>query len=126
MIETLKLLIVTLLFTAGFTALLRIAACVFWYFDKEKTCPHVSYKSFREFYAVAPDNWFIGRDYLEYKGDRVELEKYSDLLKCRRFKKQLKKRGGELKKDRRQAKFIRDVQNDIDEYRKDALDKMRR
>ena len=98
---------------------------VFWYFEKNKTCPHVSYKSFREFYAVAPDKWKIRSDYLEYEGDRVELEKYSDLLKCRRFRKQLKKRGGELEKDRRQADFIRDVQNDIDKYRKDALDKMK-
>lgn len=97
-----------------------------WYFEKDKTRPHVSYKSFREFYAIAPDKWKIRSDYLEYDGDRVELEKYSDVLRCRRFKKRLKKRGGELKKDRRQADFIRNVQNDIDKYRKDALEKMRR
>ena len=118
-------LMVTLLFTAVFTVFMRIVAWAFWYFYKNKTCPHVSYKSFREFYAVAPDNWFIGSDYLSYKGDRVELEKYSDVLKCRRFKKQLKKRGCELEKARRQADFIKRVQKDIDKYRKDAIALMR-
>ena len=97
----------------------------YWYFEKDKTCPHVSYKSFREFYAIAPDKWEIKGDYLVYNGDCVELEKYSDVLRCRRFKRRLKKRGSELEKARRQANFIRDVQNDIDKYRKDALDKMK-
>ena len=126
MIEILKTLIPLPLCTAAFIVSWRIAMWALWYFEKDKTRPHVSYKSFREFYAIAPDKWKIRSDYLEYDGDRVELEKYSDVLRCRRFKKRLKKRGGELKKDRRQADFIRNVQNDIDKYRKDALEKMRR
>lgn len=125
MIELLKILMHLPLCAAAFIVAWRIAMWAYWYLDKEKNCPHVSYKSFREFYAVAPDKWKIRSDYLEYEGGRVELEKYSDLLKCRRFKKQLKKRGGALEKVRRQANLIRDVQNDIDKYRKDALDKMK-
>ena len=120
MIKTLEILMIL----AAFFICWRIAMWALWYYYKDKSCPHVSYKSFREFYAVAPDNWYIGSDYLEYKGNRVELEKYRDLLKFRRFKKKLKKRGDELEKDRRQTKFIRDVQNDIDEYRKGEIQKM--
>lgn len=122
MIETLKIAMIILLFAAATIISLRFAMWFCWYCEKNKACPHVSYKNFREFYAVAPDKWKIKNDYLEYENGVVELEKYSDLLKCRRFKRQLKKRSGELERSARQAAFLGKVQKDINRYRDQAVE----
>lgn len=122
MIETLKIAMIILLFAAATIISFRFAMWFCWYGEKNKTCPHVSYKNFREFYAVAPDKWKIKNGYLEYENRIVELEKYSDLLKCKRFKRQLKKRGDELERSARQAAFLEEVQKDINKYRDRAVE----
>jgi len=121
MIKTLIIAMMILLFAAATIISLRFVMWFCWYCEKNKICPHVSYKSFREFYAVAPNKWKIRNNYLEYENGVVELETYSDLLKCRRFKRQLKKRGSELERSAQQAAFLGEVQKDIDRYRDQAV-----
>lgn len=122
MIKTLTIAMIILLFAAIIIVSFRFTMWFCWYCEKNKTYPHVSYKSFREFYAVAPDKWKIRNDDLMYENWIIELETYSDLLKCRRFKRQLKKRGGELERSARQAAFLGEVQKDIDRYRDQAVE----
>lgn len=93
-----------------------------------KYSPRVSFKAFREFYAVAPDKWDVDWDdrYAVYEDQRILFLNYTDFLKYRRYRKRILKQIGDFKKDKQQAKFIKEVQKDIDKYRREAIEKMQR
>ena len=98
----------------------------FWVNHRSRVAPRISFDNFKEFYAINPSKWDIrDEDSLRYDYEDVEFETYADFKKYKKFREQVNSEKSDAEQLRRQADFIRDVQKDIDKYRKDALDKMK-
>lgn len=94
-----------------------------WYFSRDSSCPRISYKNFKNFYAIAPKKWNLKKDkYLYYDGHLVEFNNYTDVMKYQRFRKQIEKHAEEMEKNTRQAAFLEEIQKDIDRYRDQAAE----
>lgn len=93
-----------------------------WYFSRDSSCPRISYKNFKNFYAIAPKKWKFGKQYLCYNGNVVEFNSYIDVMKYQRFQKQKEKHEEEMEKNTRQAAFLEEIQKDIDRYRDQAAE----
>ena len=96
----------------------------------------IKFRSFKKFYAVAPEKWDLKKDFVEYRyGEnlkyknceiRLSAEKYQcfrfswfDTIRYRRYKKYLKKKINEQEKDIAMTRFLREVQKDINKWDKE-------
>lgn len=102
--------------------LLFISNFAVWYFSRDSSCPRISFKNFKNFYAIAPKKWKFGKQYLCYNGNVVEFNSYIDVMKYQRFQKQKEKHEEEMEKNMRQAAFLEEIQKDIDRYRGQAAE----
>ena len=94
-----------------------------WYFSRDSSCPRISFKNFKNFYAITPKKWNLKKDkYLYYDGHLVEFNNYIDVMKYQHFRKQIEKHAEEMEKNARQAAFLEEVQKDIDRYRDQAAE----
>ena len=116
-----KMIILLFIFLGSFlivTIISFLIDCSSWCDLKDDRCPRISYKNFRNFYAIAPEKWdFDSRYHPYYYGKVVEFNSYIDVIKYQYFRSQLEKHTKEIERNKRQAAFLGEIQKDIDEYR---------
>lgn len=96
----------------------------------------IKFRSFKKFYAVAPEKWDLQKDFIRYRYSenfkyknceiRLSAEKYQyfrfswfDTIRYHRYKKYLKKKINEQEKDIAMTRFLREVQKDINKWDKE-------
>ena len=87
--------------------------CSVWIQDKIKTAPTITFNNFKELYQITPDKWCFKLDRVSYNHEPIEFKSYFDIIKYRRFKKQV-----EI--------FIKNLQKDIDDYKKKNIIEMKK
>ena len=65
--------------------------CSVWIQDKIKTAPTITFNNFKELYQITPDKWCFKLDRVSYNHEPIEFKSYFDIIKYRRFKKQVEK-----------------------------------
>ena len=64
---------------------------VTWIQGKTKTAPTITFNNFKELYQITPDKWYFKLDRVSYNHEPIEFKSYFDIIKYRRFKKQVEK-----------------------------------
>ena len=94
------------------------------------TSPAITFDAFRNLYVINPDKWCFYSTSVEYFGDSgilsIEFEKYSDVLKYKRFRDKVEKDKQELEKIKNEKKFLECVQHDIDTYRRENIEEIKK
>ena len=105
---------------------------------KKKKHIKIKFRSFKEFYVVAPEKWDLQKDFVRYRYSEnfkyknceilLSAEKYQyfrfswlDTIRYRRYKKYLKKKINEQEKDIVMTRFLREVQRDINKWDKEYI-----
>lgn len=99
---------------------------VTWIQNKIKTAPTITFNNFKELYQIAPDKWRFKLDRVNYKYEPIEFKSYFDLIKYRRFKKQVEKDDEKSQKIENETLFIKSLQKDIDDYKKKNILEMKK
>ena len=97
-----------------------------WIQNKIKTVPTITFNNFKELYQIAPDKWRFKLDRVNYKYEPIEFKSYFDLIKYRRFKKQVEKDDEKSQKIENETLFIKSLQKDIDDYKKKNILEMKK
>ena len=97
-----------------------------WIQGKTKTAPTITFNNFKELYQIAPDKWRFKLDRVSYKYEPIEFKSYFDLIKYRRFKKQVEKDDEKSQKIENETLFIKSLQKDIDDYKKKNILEMKK
>ena len=92
-----------------FTSFLMLIFLIFlsfwlpWKVNQRKNMPKFSFDTFKHFYMLNPEKWYLDEYSVNYKGKDIEIEfeKYRDVIKYYFFKKDLKKN-----KERRDEKEL--------------------
>ena len=100
--------------------------CSVWIQDKIKTAPTITFNNFKEFYQIAPDKWRFKLDRVSYKYEPIEFKSYFDIIKYRRFKKQVEKNDEKSQQIENETLFIKSLQKDIDDYKKKNILEMKK
>lgn len=88
--------------------------------------PTITFKAFKTFYTLNPSRWDLRSDYVYYKGDTVCFKSFIDYLQYQKFYADEDKRITEANKIRNEADFIKALQEDIDDYREENLNELKR
>ena len=88
--------------------------------------PTITFKAFKTFYALNPSRWNLCSDYVYYRGDTVCFKSFIDYLQYQKFHADEDKRITEANKIRNEADFIKALQEDIDDYRRENLNELKR
>lgn len=99
---------------------------VTWIQGKTKTAPTITFNNFKELYQIAPDKWRFKLDRVSYKYEPIEFKSYFDIIKYRRFKKQVEKDDEKSQKIENETLFIKSLQKDIDDYKKKNILEMKK
>lgn len=100
--------------------------CSVWIQYKIKTAPTITFNNFKELYQITPDKWCFKLDRVSYKYEPIEFKSYFDLIKYRRFKKQVEKDDEKSQKIENETLFIKSLQKDIDDYKKKNILEMKK
>lgn len=107
-------------------SLITGADYVTWIQDKIKTAPTITFNNFKELYQIAPDKWRFKLNRINYNYEPIEFKSYFDLIKYRRFKKQVEKDDEKSQKIENETLFIKNLQKDIDDYKKKNILEMKK
>ena len=88
--------------------------------------PTITFKAFKTFYALNPSRWSLYSDYVYYKKDVVCFKSFIDYLQYQKFHVDEDKRITEANKIRNETDFIKALQEDIDDYRRENLNELKR
>ena len=97
-----------------------------WIQGKTKTAPTITFNNFKELYQIASDKWRFKLDRVSYNYEPIEFKSYFDLIKYRRFKKQVEKDDEKSQKIENETLFIKNLQKDIDDYKKKNILEMKK
>lgn len=97
-----------------------------WIQNKIKTAPTITFNNFKELYQIAPDKWRFKLNKVSYKYEPIEFKSYFDIIKYRRFKKQVEKDDEKSQKIENETLFIKNLQKDIDDYKKKNILEMKK
>lgn len=88
--------------------------------------PTITFEAFKTFYALNPSRWSLCSDYVYYRGDPVCFKSFIDYLQYQKFHIDEDKRITEANKIRNETDFIKALQEDIDDYRRENLNELKR
>ena len=97
-----------------------------WIQDKIKTAPTITFNNFKELYQITPDKWCFKLDRVSYNHEPIEFKSYFDIIKYRRFKKQVEKNDEKSQQIENETLFIKNLQKDIDDYKKKNILEMKK
>ena len=97
---------------------------VTWIQGKTKTAPTITFNNFKELYQITPDKWCFKLDRVSYNHEPIEFKSYFDIIKYRRFKKQVEKNDEKSQQIENETLFIKNLQKDIDDYKKKNIFEM--
>lgn len=100
--------------------------CSVWIQDKIKTAPTITFNNFKELYQITPDKWCFKLDRVSYNHEPIEFKSYFDIIKYRRFKKQVEKDDEKSQQIENETLFIKNLQKDIDDYKKKNILEMKK
>lgn len=129
MIEVIAFVGGAVLFVVG---LLYFVIASSWRGLKDDTAPVLTFKAFRDLYALNPKSWDLNLEYVthhyetdkHYYSQRVEFAKYPDVIRYRFFYGKIERDRKELKRIKNEKEFIKYVQCDIDDYRRRNIEEM--
>lgn len=93
-----------------------------WHDLMDETAPTLTFKSFRELYALNPQKWSFRSDYVIYSSQRIEFTRYSDVIKYNFFRDKVEKNKQELERIQNEKEFLKHIQCDIDAYRREYIE----
>lgn len=99
---------------------------VTWIQGKTKTAPTITFNNFKELYQITPDKWYFKLDRVSYNHEPIEFKSYFDIIKYRRFKKQVEKNDEKSQQIENETFFIKNLQKDIDDYKKKNILEMKK
>lgn len=96
-----------------FTSFLMLIFLIFlsfwlpWKVNQRKNMPKFSFDTFKHFYMLNPEKWYLEEYSVNYKGKDIEIEfeKYRDVIKYYFFKKDLKKNRERREKEKREREL---------------------
>ena len=96
-----------------FTSFLMLIFLIFlsfwlpWKVNQRKNMPKFSFDTFKHFYMLNPEKWYLEEYSVNYKGKDIEIEfeKYRDVIKYYFFKKDLKKNKERREKEKREREL---------------------
>ena len=97
-----------------------------WHSLIDETAPTLTFKSFRELYALNPQKWSLGSDYVIYSSQRIEFTMYSDVIKYKIFRDKVETDKQELERIQNEKEFLKHIQCDIDAYRREYIDEIKK
>lgn len=86
-----------------------------WKIDKRKDWPELSYKGFKKFYMVMPDDFCLKPSWVSYNTQGIEFKSYLDYLRYKRFFKRREKWDVKIKQMKIQAKLIEELKEGLKE-----------
>ena len=103
---------------SAFIVSVHFIFCVFytgWKVDKRKDWPELSYKGFKKFYTVMPDNFCLKSNWVSYNAQGIEFKSYLDYLRYKRFFKRREKWDVKIKQMKIQAELIEELKEGLKE-----------
>ena len=97
-----------------------------WHDLMDETAPSLTFKSFRELYALNPQKWSFGSEHVTYSNQRIEFARYSDVIKYKIFCDKVERDKQELERIQNEKEFLKHIQYDIDAYRRKNIEEMER
>ena len=88
--------------------------------------PTITFEAFKTFYALNPSSWDLWSDYVHYRGDIVCFKSFIDYLQYQKFHADEDRRITEANKIRNETDFVKALQKDIDDYRRENLREIER
>ena len=98
-----------------FTSFLMLIFLIFlsfwlpWKVNQRKNMPKFSFDTFKHFYMLNPEKWYLEEYSVSYKKNNkdieIEFEKYRDVIKYYFFKKDLKKNKERREKEKREREL---------------------
>ena len=98
-----------------FTSFLMLIFLIFlsfwlpWKVNQRKNMPKFSFDTFKHFYMLNPEKWYLEEYSVSYKKNNkdieIEFEKYRDIIKYYFFKKDLKKNKERREKEKREREL---------------------
>ena len=98
-----------------FTSFLMLIFLIFlsfwlpWKVNQRKNMPKFSFDTFKHFYMLNPEKWYLDEYSVNYKKNNkdieIEFEKYRDVIKYYFFKKDLKKNKERREKEKREREL---------------------
>lgn len=83
--------------------------------------PKITYEAFISFYALHPSKWTLYEDMVRYDWTKICFKSFRDYLKYQRFYKRETERIAETNRIKNERDFIKALQKDVDDYRKENL-----
>lgn len=103
-------------------SLIYFTSVSMWHDLMDETAPSLTFKSFRELYALNPQKWSFGSEYVWYSSQRIEFAKYSDVIKYKIFRNKVETDKQELERIQNEKEFLKHIQCDIDAYRREYIE----
>ena len=104
--------------------LIYFVSVLTWHDLMDETAPSLTFKSFRELYALNPQKWSFGSEYVTYSSQRIEFSRYSDVIKYKIFSDKVERDKLELERIQNEKEFLKQIQCDIDTYRRKNIEEM--
>lgn len=116
-----RMVVICIIFVVG---LMYFISVLTWHDLMDKTAPVLTFKAFRELYALNPHSWDLWLDYVRYSNQRIEFAKYTDVIKYNFFRKKIVKDKQKLERIKNEKEFLKHIQRDIDAYRRKNIEEM--
>ena len=114
-----QIFLVHSIITAAAGFFMMVAHCIFcifytlWKMDKQEGWAQLSYKAFKKFYMVMPDNFCLKPGWVIYEDQGIEFKSYLDYLRYKRFFKRNEKWDAKMKKMKIQAELIEELKEGL-------------
>lgn len=105
-----------------FTSVVHCIFCICyskWKTGKREDWAELSYKEFKNLYAVIPDDFCLKPYWISYKGRGLEFKSYLDYLKYKIFFKRKEIWEAKIKKMRIQAELIKELKEELKKAEKE-------
>ena len=104
--------------------LIYFVSVLTWHDLMDETAPSLTFKSFRELYALNPQKWSFWSEYVTYSSQRIEFARYSDVIKYKIFSDKVERYKLELERIQNEKELLKQIQCDIDTYRRKNIEEM--
>ena len=114
--------------------LLRTIFYIAWRLDLDDEAVRITFNMFKKLYPLYPSKWSLNNSCVVYRPNEntlrnyyiVEFKTFHDVLMYKIFKHRMEKEEKNINKDKTTRDFLKDLQKDIDKYRKENFSEMKK
>ncbi len=134
------LLLIIIMFILLFILFNYFYKFIIWASDWSETTPKITFKAFRKIYCLYPSKWVLRDTYVDYYPKKdynyvpnyisnyisVDFKHFHDYLLYCKFKEKIKRDRDHEKQLEYEKTFIKYLQKDINDYREENLNELKK